>query len=146
MTQVPRSRCMVMPAVPRAVAPARRFTRRVLEKWELGSSADTVELLVSELLTNAVNATSAAGEQADGGLPGLNVMPVYLRLSTRGETVVVEVWDTSSTTPRTRAASADDEDGRGLALVQALSKEWGCEVLESGGKVVWCECLIGGQE
>ena len=61
----------------------------------------------------------------------------------RAETLLIEVWDTSEAPPRRRAASDEDENGRGLLLVQALSKEWGSDVLDTGGKIVWCECLIG---
>jgi hypothetical protein len=56
---------------------------------------------------------------------------------------LIEVKDTSVTPPLRRVAADNDETGRGLMLVQTLSKEWGCEVLETGGKIVWCKCLIG---
>jgi hypothetical protein len=51
MTQPSRINCMLMPAVPRTVGHARRYTRWLLDKWQLPSMAETVELLVSELLT-----------------------------------------------------------------------------------------------
>jgi anti-sigma regulatory factor (Ser/Thr protein kinase) len=146
MTQPPRSKCMLMPALPCMVGEARRYVRWVLDTWGLESIADSVELLVSELVTNAVNATGVTDERPDYSRLVGKVMPVYLCVSTLAETVVIEVWDASSTPPLRRAASEEDEDGRGLALVQALSKEWGCEVLGTGGKVVWCKYLIGEQE
>jgi anti-sigma regulatory factor (Ser/Thr protein kinase) len=130
-----------MPALPRTVGQARSYTRWLLGTWRLESTADTVELLVSELVTNAINATGITHEVVnDNQLVG---EVIYLRLSARDETVRIEVWDSSSRPPRKRAATNEDEGGRGLMLVQALSKEWGTEVPETGGKIVWCECLIG---
>lgn len=146
MTQPPRSTCMLMPAFPRMAGVARRYARWLLDTWQLGSVADTAELLVSELVTNAINATGVKDEPEDSSRLVGKVMPIVLSISTRAETLVIEVWDTSSTPPLRRAATDEDEDGRGLDLVQALSKEWGCDVLKTGGKVVWCEYLIGGQE
>jgi anti-sigma regulatory factor (Ser/Thr protein kinase) len=134
---------MLMPALPRTVGQARSYTRWLLGTWRLESMADTVELLISELVTNAINATGITDEDPDYSRLVGKVKPIYLCLSTRGETLLIEVWDTSSRPPLRRAAADEDEDGRGLLLVQALSKEWGCEVLETGGKIVWCECLIG---
>ena len=139
MTPPPRTTCMVFPALPHAVAQARRRTRWLLGLWRLESMADTVELLVSELVTNAIKATDDACRSVGG------VQPVYLCVSARVETLLIEVWDTSQAPPRKRPASDEDENGRGLLLVQALSKEWGSAVLDTGGKIVWCECLIGEQ-
>jgi anti-sigma regulatory factor (Ser/Thr protein kinase) len=70
------------------------------------------------------------------------VKPIYLCLSVRNDALRIEVWDTSSRPPLRRTAADEDEGGRGLLLVQALSKEWGCDVLNAGGKIVWCECLV----
>jgi anti-sigma regulatory factor (Ser/Thr protein kinase) len=134
---------MLMPAMPRTVGHARWYARWLLGTWQLQALADTVELLVSELITNAINATGITDEHADLEQLVGKVKPVYLCISALTETLLIEVWDTSGIPPLKRAASDEDEDGRGLMLVQALSKEWGCEVLETGGKVVWCECLIG---
>jgi hypothetical protein len=53
------------------------------------------------------------------------------------DALLVQVWDVSGESVIRRAAADDDVDGRGLDLVDALSKKWGCEVLESGGKIVW---------
>jgi anti-sigma regulatory factor (Ser/Thr protein kinase) len=133
---------MLMAARPSAVGEARAYARWVLGRWQLSAMADTVELLVSELVTNAVKATGIVCELADERLLAGKVKPVYLSLSALAETVLIEVWDASAVPPLRRVASADEETGRGLMLVQTLSKEWGCDVLETGGKVVWCKCLI----
>lgn len=139
----PRSNCMLLAAMPSAVGRARAYTRWVLDTWQLSEMADTAELLVSELLTNAVRATGMVDEAADERLLAGKVNPVYLSLSVLAETLLIEVWDVSSTPPLRRVAADTDESGRGLLLVQTLAKEWGCEVLETGGKIVWCKCLIG---
>jgi anti-sigma regulatory factor (Ser/Thr protein kinase) len=131
----------MLPALPRSVGRARAYAREVLAAWRLQAASDTVELLVSELVTNSVRATGLVGEQGDGG----TASPIYLCLSMRTDVLLIEVWDTSCRVPLKRQAAADDEDGRGLMLVKALSKEWGCRMLASGGKIVWCACLIGNE-
>lgn len=138
-----RSNCMLLAGMPSAVGRARAYARWVLGTWQLSSMVDTVELLVSELVTNAVKATGVVDEPVDEGRLTGTVSPVYLSLSALADTLLVEVWDVSSTPPLRRVASEIEETGRGLLLVQALSKEWGCEVLQTGGKIVWCKCLIG---
>jgi anti-sigma regulatory factor (Ser/Thr protein kinase) len=115
----------------------------VLDTWQLSALTDTVELLVSELVTNAVTHTGVVDESVPEKLLAGKVNPVYLSLSALPDTLLVEVWDVNSRPPLRRVASETDETGRGLLLVQTLSKEWGCEVLETGGKIVWCKCLIG---
>jgi anti-sigma regulatory factor (Ser/Thr protein kinase) len=143
MNQPSRSNCMLMAALPSAVGRARAYSRWVLDRWQLGAMADTAELLVSELVTNAVDFAGIPEVPRDGRVPVGKVNPIYLSLSLLAETLLIEVWDASSNPPLRRVASEDDETGRGLLIIQTLSKEWGCEVLETGGKVVWCKCLIG---
>ena len=84
--------------------------------------ADVAELVVSELVTNAVR-------YGAGG--------VSLQLSRHDDGVVVEVGDAGGGTPRRRRAAADDEGGRGLLLVGALAAGWGVRHV-GAGKVVWC--------
>ncbi|WP_185792245.1 ATP-binding protein [Actinoallomurus bryophytorum] len=133
---------MLMPALPRTVGQARSYTRWLLGTWRLEAMADTVELLVSELVTNAVTKTGITDEDPDYSCLIGKVNPIYLCVSRRVETLLIEVWDVSSTPPLKRTAAKADEGGRGLALVESLSKGWGSVVLETGGKIVWCECLI----
>ncbi|MDN3355843.1 ATP-binding protein [Actinomadura sp. DC4] len=134
---------MLMAALPSSVAQARMYTRWVLDAWQMSELADTVELLVSELVTNAVKATGPKKKPAHERFVFDTVNPVYLGLSVSADTLLIEVRDASVTPPLRRVAAENDETGRGLMLVQTLSKEWGCEVLEGGGKIVWCKCLIG---
>jgi anti-sigma regulatory factor (Ser/Thr protein kinase) len=123
-------------ARPGAVPSARLHTRAVLVAWGLGQMADAAELVVSELVTNAI--TAAAGDAA-GGVP----QPVRLRLSARADSyrvhgVQAEVWDASDQPPqRGRDAPLDEPGGWGLVLVESMSERWGSCPAPGGGKVVW---------
>ncbi|MDT9684692.1 SpoIIE family protein phosphatase [Streptomyces sp. TRM76323] len=101
---------------------ARRLARRALARWGLEELTDSVELLVSEVVTNAVRYASR---------------PVTLRLL-RTEVLRCEVGDDSPQLPRQRRARDTDEGGRGLFLVNRLARRWGATRL-STGKVVWFE-------
>jgi anti-sigma regulatory factor (Ser/Thr protein kinase) len=122
--------------LPSAVPSFRLHARAVLLAWELGSVADDVEIIVSELTTNAIR---AANEAAAGGEP----RPVMLRLSAetdgfRLSSVKVEVWDASDDLPeRQEGEHPDDIGGRGLVLVSVLSERWGAYRTKGGGKVTW---------
>jgi hypothetical protein len=101
---------------------ARRFTRATLGDWGLTSLADFAELLVSELVTNAL---------VHGGAP------LRLRLF-RDRTLTLEVGDTGRQQPRLRPAGSEDEGGRGMYLVNELAHRWGSRATKEG-KVVWAE-------
>lgn len=124
-------------ALPHAPYWARRLTRFSLQAWRLWpETIQTAELLVSELVTNAVKATSTGTEH-----PAYSVADVeHISLTLRHipGRVIAEVFDTDQWPPLLTAASTDDENGRGLMLVQALSKEWGYFFPPTGGKVVYC--------
>jgi hypothetical protein len=104
------------------VRTARSVTRERLAAWGLEQLSDLAELLVSELVTNALR---VAREE------------VRLRLMRVG-TLLVEVSDDDHNLPQLRRADQDDEDGRGLALVSNLSQRWGTS-RKAVGKVVWFE-------
>ncbi|MGW4029900.1 SpoIIE family protein phosphatase [Streptomyces sp. NPDC004838] len=101
---------------------ARRLARRALARWGLEELSDSVELLVSEVVTNAVRYAER---------------PVTLRLL-RTDVLRCEVGDDSPQLPRQRKARDTDEGGRGLFLVNRLARRWGATRLSSG-KVVWFE-------
>ncbi|AWT45228.1 MULTISPECIES: ATP-binding SpoIIE family protein phosphatase [Streptomyces] len=101
---------------------ARKLARRALARWGLEDLSDSVELLVSEVVTNAVRYASR---------------PVTLRLL-RTDVLRCEVGDDVPQLPRLRQARATDEGGRGLYLVNRLARRWGATRL-STGKVVWFE-------
>ncbi|HCU92866.1 MAG TPA: hypothetical protein DHU96_09050, partial [Actinobacteria bacterium] len=121
-----------------AVPCARLHVKHVLREWHLEQIADTAELIVSELVTNAVRASAGltSSEYAGRWAPGLP--PVRFWLASDGEHVVVQVWDGSDKTPVLQHPDADAESGRGLELVEALATEWGSYTPErSSGKIVW---------
>ncbi|MFF0449361.1 SpoIIE family protein phosphatase [Streptomyces sp. NPDC004609] len=101
---------------------ARRLARRALARWGMEELSDAVELLVSEVVTNAVRYAER---------------PVTLRLL-RTDVLRCEVGDDSPQLPRQRKARDTDEGGRGLFLVNRLARRWGATRLSSG-KVVWFE-------
>ncbi|MFG3133253.1 SpoIIE family protein phosphatase [Streptomyces tendae] len=115
------------PAAPRAVASAREAAMGKLAEWGLEGNAFVTELIVSELVTNAVRYA--------GG-------PVGLRLI-RDEALFCEVTDPSNTQPRMRRARTSDEGGRGLFLVAQLSRRWGSRYGQTG-KTIWVEQELSG--
>ncbi|MFI1827353.1 SpoIIE family protein phosphatase [Streptomyces sp. NPDC020412] len=116
-----------LPREPRSVGRARELSRALLVSWDLEPLVDTVELLVSELVTNALR--YGEGE-------------IRLRLL-RDRTLVCEVWDSGLVQPRRRRARDTDEGGRGLQLVGLLSAAWGSRRTPRG-KSVWFELALPG--
>ncbi|MGV9691806.1 SpoIIE family protein phosphatase [Streptomyces sp. NPDC003444] len=114
-----------LPREPRSVGRARELARAQLAAWDLEPLVDTVELLVSELVTNALR--YGEGE-------------IRLRLL-RDRTLVCEVWDAGLVQPRRRRAKDTDEGGRGLQLVGLLSSSWGSRRTPRG-KTVWFELAL----
>jgi GAF domain-containing protein len=111
-----------IPAAPSFVERARKMAVEQLDEWGLAEATFATELLVSELVTNAIRYGDS---------------PIQLRLI-RGSTLICEVFDASSTTPHLRRSRGYDEGGRGLLLVSQLSQNWGTRHA-SVGKTIWCE-------
>ncbi|MDQ1035144.1 serine phosphatase RsbU (regulator of sigma subunit)/anti-sigma regulatory factor (Ser/Thr protein kinase) [Streptomyces sp. V3I8] len=111
---------------PREAGRARAAVREQLHAWGLGSLADTAELLVGELVTNAVRHSHSR--------------PVDLRL-VRGDTLLCEVGDDDHTLPTLLSAGPLDDAGRGLRVVSTLAREWGTSRTDSG-KTVWFELTV----
>jgi anti-sigma regulatory factor (Ser/Thr protein kinase) len=117
-------------ALPGAVPCARLHTRQLMWEWGLTRLSEGVELLVSELVTNAIHASRSMERTS----------AVRLWLTADKKRVVILVWDASLRVPERMRAGADAESGRGLLLVEALSSRWGSYFpQEAGGKVVWAE-------
>ncbi|WP_406396214.1 SpoIIE family protein phosphatase [Streptomyces sp. NBC_00887] len=114
-----------LPRELRSVGRARELARAQLTSWDLDDLVDTTELLVSELVTNALR--YGEGE-------------IRLRLL-RDRTLVCEVWDAGLVQPRRRRARDTDEGGRGLQLVGLLSAAWGSRRTPRG-KTVWFELAL----
>jgi anti-sigma regulatory factor (Ser/Thr protein kinase) len=125
-------------AFPGAVSCARLHARLVLTEWGLGAMADTGELVVSELVTNAVTATEGLIASRYGGQRRPGRPPVRLWLQSDLATLVVMVWDGGDGMPRRVAPDPGSQSGRGLWLVEARSDEWGVFRPDGAtGKVVW---------
>jgi anti-sigma regulatory factor (Ser/Thr protein kinase) len=96
-------------------------------EWGLRALADTAELLVSELVTNAVLASGSLLSP---------VVRIWLVSERNG--VFIRVWDGSKQMPVRQDADLDSDCGRGLLLVETLSKDWGTYP-KGDGKVVWVQ-------
>ncbi|MCX5374144.1 SpoIIE family protein phosphatase [Streptomyces sp. NBC_00103] len=112
-----------LPADPAFVGEVRASALGRLADWGLDEAAFAAELILSELVTNAIR--HGAG-------------PIRVRLL-HDRTLICEVSDSSNTAPHLRRAASTDEGGRGLFLVAQLSQAWGTRYLPQG-KVIWAEC------
>jgi anti-sigma regulatory factor (Ser/Thr protein kinase) len=115
-----------IPADPALVAPIRKQVVDQLGAWGLSAATFTAELVVSELVTNAIR----YGEP-----------PIRLRLIHDSETLICEVSDSSHTAPHLRRAKTYDEGGRGLLLVAQLTQRWGSRHT-ADGKTIWAELSL----
>ena len=157
---------MEVRADPAEVGRARRWARSRLAVSGIeadGPLAETLILLISELVTNAVVHTGCpavlrmhlphtGGAEGAQGVPGGPVAEgrAAVRGGPCGGTVRVEVTDTSARPPRQRRADGEATNGRGLELVDGLADRWGWQPV-SGGKRIWCEVdrdkrLLAGEE
>ncbi|MFF9817355.1 SpoIIE family protein phosphatase [Streptomyces sp. NPDC014006] len=112
-----------IPADPSLVAPIRKQVVDQLAAWSLSDTTFTAELVVSELVTNAIRY----------GAP-----PIRLRLIHDDTTLICEVSDTNHSAPHLRRAKTWDEGGRGLLLVAQLTQRWGSRHTTEG-KTIWAE-------
>jgi anti-sigma regulatory factor (Ser/Thr protein kinase) len=123
-------------ALPGAVPCARLHTRQVLWEWRLTAMSDSTELVVSELVTNSVQASRDSGQAAT----------VRLWLLSDSAQILILVGDASPHPPVRADISDETENGRGLLLVETLSDQWGwyftagpggTPPVEQHDKVVW---------
>lgn len=118
-------------SLPGAVPCARLHARQLLWEWGLTRLSDSVELAVSEMITNAAQASRDVG-----------MAPVRLWLKADHTRVLILVWDASHHAPELIQADLEAESGRGLQLIEAVSDAWAWyPTPETGGKVIWA--LIG---
>jgi anti-sigma regulatory factor (Ser/Thr protein kinase) len=124
----PLNQHLELGAVLTAPGCGRGWTRAVLQEWGLVSAIDLAELLVSELLTNAV----AASARCDAAT-------VHLDLASDRRRLLIMVRDFALGAPEPRCPSADDDSGRGLQIVSELAEQYGWQPPPGGGpgKVVW---------
>ncbi|MER5538539.1 SpoIIE family protein phosphatase [Streptomyces mirabilis] len=111
-----------VPLDPAAVAGMRETVSQKLDEWGLSELGFSTELILSELITNAIRYGSE---------------PIHVRLI-HDRTLICEVSDSSSTSPHLRYAATMDEGGRGLFLVSQMAERWGTRYTPQG-KVIWAE-------
>jgi anti-sigma regulatory factor (Ser/Thr protein kinase) len=116
---------------PTAPRHARRILDRALAEWGLGYLADSADLIISELVTNAVE---------HGAEPAL--LAIYTDREADGGLLFIEVEDAGEHMPERRDADDEDMNGRGLSIVDALAADWGTEPV-GHGKRVWASLSIG---
>jgi anti-sigma regulatory factor (Ser/Thr protein kinase) len=117
-------------ALPSAIPCARLHTRQVAWEWQLTGLSQDAELVVSEIMTNAIHITQADRRTA----------PVRLWLLADRTQLLILVWDASPLPPLPPvpvSTGDDEENGRGLLLVDTLSARWGHFLHHGGGKVVF---------
>jgi anti-sigma regulatory factor (Ser/Thr protein kinase) len=107
---------------------ARRFTRNTMREWGLATLADDAEAIVGEFVANAVSHAARAAH------PGQSL---GLRLLRRTGEVMCAVLDPSDIAPVLRMPDRNEEAGRGLQMVDALSDVWGWSPVTGRGKAVW---------
>jgi hypothetical protein len=130
-------------ALPSAVPCARLHSRQVVWEWGLGGIAEPVELVVSELVTNAVKVSVGTG----GGTPdeGAWLAPrwVTLFLASDRHQVLVQIWDGDPAPPQPADVDENADSGRGLLLVEALSEDWGWYWPEGRHQGKWVWAAVG---
>ena len=108
----------------RSVAEARHFVARLLDRWDGSIDLSDVELLTSEVVTNAV-------------IHGGSEVVLAVRYDLTTSTVTVEVHDEGSNRPSQPAPDPHATSGRGLAIVGEVADAWGVRDVPGDGKVVW---------
>lgn len=126
-SEVLQARCYRLPLPPHKIASrqAHRVLQWALEDWAVeGEAADNARVVLSEIVTNAL-------------AHSLDVFRLSLRL--RGDQILVEVWDCADGVPVVGLPGGLEIGGRGMFLVDALSKEWGVRPDARGGKTIWAK-------
>ncbi|WP_219470466.1 ATP-binding protein [Nonomuraea rhizosphaerae] len=124
------SATFVLPPTPSSIHSVRSFTIGALTAWGLKELIDSMELVVSELATNALR---HGLHPADGDRP----RPVHMSLVRRGPLVTSAFTDPGSSVPVLRYPGPLDTGGLGLHIVESLSHRWGWSALAPHGKIVW---------
>lgn len=128
------------PALPDAASWARRLTRMALMSWHLpGETVGTAELLISEIVTNAVRFGSSPEPQCSDP-DCADSIGLVLRL--HADELIIEASDSNQVPPVLVEAGYEAECGRGLGLVDKLSVKWGHHNQPWGGKTVYCVVAI----
>ncbi|MEU3187921.1 ATP-binding protein [Streptomyces sp. NPDC006923] len=117
------SMSVLIAADPAQVAQVRHTLRDALRDWDMGELAEDMEVIVSELVSNAIRHGSGIG--------------VGVGLAAQDGLALLEVADGTDGQPADRRPEDEDEDGRGLLIVRALAKDCGWRTNDRGGTTVW---------
>jgi anti-sigma regulatory factor (Ser/Thr protein kinase) len=135
--ETPAVTSRTLSARPEEARAARRFVRDLLICWGLGALADDAEMIVDELVVNAVLHGTRAGLTRGGPGPGAGMTVLRLCVLRRVGEVMLAVVDPGIETPMPRRPDWGGESGRGLQIVSALSHVWGWSPIAGHGKAVW---------
>ncbi|WP_217162856.1 ATP-binding protein [Streptomyces sp. AC512_CC834] len=129
-----------------AVSCSRVFTAHTLRQWNVPHLVDNAQLVVSELVTNAVKATGVVTANPTWSQLE-DVRLLHVGIYGHGHSVTIQVWDNSDELPVQAKADTEEwaEGGRGLFIVEALALHVGHFFPQSGGKVVWAELAMDAQ-
>ena len=133
--ETPAVTTRALSARPEEARTARRFVREMLTCWGLEALADDAEMIVDELVVNAVLHGTRAG--LTRGNPGAGLTVLRLCMLRRAGEVMLAVVDPGNETPMPRQPDWGGESGRGLQIVGALSHVWGWSPIAGHGKAVW---------
>jgi len=117
------------PAIPAAVSHVRRYTRIVLGEWGFSAQMNDAELVINELFTNAIQASTTN-------------QIITLRLSLSTECLLILIEDDCPALPVRKDAEDDALSGRGLMIVEALSETCGVALSQTAGKIVWAKIAV----
>jgi anti-sigma regulatory factor (Ser/Thr protein kinase) len=126
----PSATCPLRP-FPESVRIGRDFTRSTLLHWGMAGLTDMAELVVSELLTNALRHGMPSARRL------IDECPIRLKLLGQAPYLMCMVSDPGAATPVLRESGLFAESGRGLNVVETCCVRWGWHSLDGGGKVVW---------
>jgi anti-sigma regulatory factor (Ser/Thr protein kinase) len=128
-----RQTSLILGPLPTAPAAARGVLKTALILWGLPHLEDTALLIISELVTNAIIASTTKAP------PGTEPRPITIWIAARDGELCIRVWDPDPTPPPHDQPPPDPltENGRGLLIVAALSHRWGTHPAPNGGKYVW---------
>ena len=121
-----RTAMMALVSEPVVASQARHFVADTLAEWSLTDPLDSAAMVVTELVSNAIRHTGA---------------PIALHLYHFGQRLVVEVLDADDRPPRRMQPSIQDENHRGVYIVDMLTRRWGSRPT-GRGKVVWAELVL----
>jgi anti-sigma regulatory factor (Ser/Thr protein kinase) len=136
--ETPAVTSRALSARPEEARTARRFVRELLTCWGLEALADDAEMIIDELVVNAVLHGTRAGQNPRTRTgPGAGTAVLRICMLRRAGEVMLAVVDPGNETPMPRRPDWGGESGRGLQIVGALSHVWGWSPIAGHGKAVW---------